>query len=279
MLPRAGHFELARPLDLRRFLPVNWISDATFPAELGLEWRQEQPFVLRSLVSGSSVRGLMRSLGLVCVVLPLLTLSLGCNQRLSHFEVDPRLANVTRRVDRGSGWFTRVIPQPMWRASSLREMTGLGGVVEVDVAGREAQVVPSQFEISEEESVIGLMFNGRPRAYLLRSFEVHGPSMPEDLAGHVLMDATGSETLCVTYCDRTRVARVLRAGVRSETMPEVRVGGWDQGLMLIVAGARHRQDDQALPLEDVEFQIMKWGEWKRKHPQSELIQHATGSSR
>ena len=221
----------------------------------------------------------MRSLGLVCVVLPMLALSLGCDRRIGHFEVDPRLADVTRRVDRGTGWFTRVIPQPIWRASSLRAMTGLGGAVEFDVAGREAQVAPSHFGISDEEPVIGLILNGRPRAYLIHSFEVHGPAMPEDLAGHVLMDATGGETLCVTYCDRTRIARVLRSGTQASQMPEVRVGGWDRGLMLLVAGVRHRQDDQAIPLQDVEFQIMKWGEWRRQHPQSELIQHVTGSSR
>ena len=221
----------------------------------------------------------MRSHVMVCVVLLLLALSLGCARRISHFEVDPRLADVTRRVDRGGGWFTRVMPQPMWRASSLQAIRGLGDVVEVDVAGREAQVAPKDYGISEEERVIGLVLDGRPRAYLIRSFEVHGPATPEDLAGHVLMDTTGSETLCVTYCDRTRVARVLRAGTLASQMPEVRVGGWDQGLMLLVAGMRHRQDDQAIPLQDVEFQIMKWGEWRRKHPQSELIQHVTGSSR
>ena len=221
----------------------------------------------------------MRSHGLVCVVLTLLVSSLGCDRQISHFEVDTRLADVTRRVDRGSGWFTRLIPQPMRVAISLRAMTGLDGVVEVDVAGREAQVAPSHFGISEAEPVIGLVLDGRPRAYLIRSFEVHGPSTPGDLAGHVLMDATGHEALCVTYCDRTRVARILRAGAQAQKMPEVRVGGWDQGLMLLVEGVRHRQDDQALPLDDVEFEITKWGDWSRAHPRTELIQHATGSSR
>jgi hypothetical protein len=149
--------------------------------------------------------------------------------------------------------------------------TNVGLEADINVAGVAAPQLFSadQIELEDAEPVIGVEVAGEARAYVVKAFEVRSILRIEDIGVHVVCDVVGGRSICVTHCDRSKQTRVL-AGLPKpeESVPlDVRVGGWSDGMVLVVQGARYAHLSKEIPLEDVQF-ITTWGEWRARHPET-----------
>jgi hypothetical protein len=120
--------------------------------------------------------------------------------------------------------------------------------------------------IGDEERVIGVVEGEEARAYLVAAFEIHDLRLPGDLAVHVVHDEIGGRQVCITHCDITRTTRVFGGA----NLPTIQVGGFDQGMVLVVDNQRYRQNDARLPLPKTRFEEVSWGEWRSRHPRTRL---------
>lgn len=111
--------------------------------------------------------------------------------------------------------------------------------------------------LSPDEQVIGVSVAGMSRAWRI--------SAMSDMQSHVVIDTRGPQPLAVTFCDRSRCARVL-AG-QSGTALQVQTAGFINGEMwLRVNGQMLPQSSTDIPLEDIEAMVTTWQEWKASHP-------------
>jgi hypothetical protein len=126
-------------------------------------------------------------------------------------------------------------------------------------------------DLDGDARVIGVARDGETRAYLIEAFEVHRVTRPEDLGAHVVNDILGGQSIAVTYCNRTHSTRVLTAGSGAEHRQhpiDLRVGGWFNGMVLVLDGVRYHHHSTRLPLDDVEFVTTTWKEWRTEHPKT-----------
>ncbi len=138
--------------------------------------------------------------------------------------------------------------------------------MDLDLPGiRTPQLVPAgNANLGDEELVIGVVVEGISRAYLRKAFDGH--------EHHVVNDLIGIAPISVTHCDLTRCTRVLTQQQASDEQPlGIRIGGWDHEykmMMIIVNEKRYLQFSPEIPLLDVPFSEVTWGEWRREHPES-----------
>jgi hypothetical protein len=152
--------------------------------------------------------------------------------------------------------------------------------VEFDVAGIETpRVLSAQASMLPEDAlVIGVTVGSVARAYLISAFDVPHFGLTElvkneraraMLGRHVINDVVGGTPVSVTYCDRNRCARVLTDPDAVDPL-EVRVGGWDNGMLLLIDGERVPQRAEGLPFEDLPYKITTWKEWRASHPDTDV---------
>jgi hypothetical protein len=76
----------------------------------------------------------------------------------------------------------------------------------------------------------------------------------------------------VTHCDITHSTRVFTAPQESSeagSKPvDIRIGGWQNGMMLKFNGRQFAHHARNLPLDDVPFTVTNWGDWIATHPES-----------
>jgi hypothetical protein len=126
---------------------------------------------------------------------------------------------------------------------------------------------PADVLLSDDERVIGVVVDDEARAYVVRAFELTMMQSPEDCGVHLVADSVAGQPLWVTHCDRTHSTRVFTSGVK-DSLPDVRVGGWSDGLMLTVDDRRFSQNDRSLPLSDAEYTVTSWKKWLKRHPKT-----------
>lgn len=116
-------------------------------------------------------------------------------------------------------------------------------------------------DLRAEEQVIGVSVAGMSRAWLI--------SAMSDMQSHVVIDNRGPQPIAVTFCDRSRCARVL-AG-QSGAALQVQTAGFINGEMwLRVNGQMLPQSSTDVPLEDIEAVVTTWQEWKTSHPDTTI---------
>lgn len=201
-------------------------------------------------------------------------------------------------------WISRCSPQahpkysndPRWRVAphhssmqSRRWPAGWCGPrirpFTVDVRGIEqppaldAEVA----DVQDDSLVIGVRIGLATRAYLLKAFESRGVPLivgqdgsafvdPRDapgLARHVINDVLDEQPVTITYSGLPRSARVLTAAAR-ETALDVGLGGWDDGMLLLIGGERIPQHSAELPLDDLPFEVTTWKQWRNRFPRTEI---------
>jgi len=126
----------------------------------------------------------------------------------------------------------------------------------------------AQLEAGDE--VVGIVVNGRARAYRVQTMAY--------MMNHVLNDLIDGRPVTVTYCDKSDCVLVLTDDDRAEPLA-IDIGGTREGLFLFVDGEAYAQKtglsatkQQPLPFEKAPFERTTWGEWRRKHPGSEVYE-------
>ncbi len=131
--------------------------------------------------------------------------------------------------------------------------------------------LPEQVSLPPDALVIGVEVNGEPRAYVVEAFEVFEVDDPNDLSVHVVNDVLGNEPVSITHCNLTHSTRVLthlvEPGDHAEPL-DVRVGGWENGMLLVVDNALYSHHATDVPLVDVPYLTTTWGHWLADHPDS-----------
>jgi hypothetical protein len=126
----------------------------------------------------------------------------------------------------------------------------------------------SDAELKDDEPIIGVLVDGKARAYQVASLV--GPR------NHVVNDVLAARPVTVTYCDRLNCARVFsddRAGPL-----DVGVGGYDRGLLLLINGRRYRQNSgeaiessDRFPYHPLAFVRTTWKAWRVAHPDTDVV--------
>ena len=144
-------------------------------------------------------------------------------------------------------------------------------IMEVHGAVATEFLPATQVELPDSAAVLGIVVQGQPRAYL-----AEGMSEPES---HLVHDTIQGQDFTVTYCNLRDFARVFS---RNDSEPtELLMGGWANNqmqLQLIVKSQRQlilkeqRYDHTAgdIPLQEIQVERSTWGEWKTRHPGTDL---------
>jgi hypothetical protein len=171
--------------------------------------------------------------------------------------------------DTGGPAANRSAPPPKPSPDVMKDILRSMSATPLNVAPvREPPTEPAAAAaIDDEASVIGLSLRDQSRAFVVSSL-----SQPFH---YVILTRLKDIALAVTYCDRTSSARVLARG-DGEDFPDVRLGGWCAGKMLLqIDGEYLPQDTDECPYADVPFEVTTWGKWKEAHPETDVF---TGDS-
>ena len=130
--------------------------------------------------------------------------------------------------------------------------------------------------LDDSEEVVGVLVNGKARAYRLGALR--------DPRLHVVNDVVGGSPVSIAYCDRTNC-------IRSYTGPgegplRIGVAGLrDGGLVIKLDGVYYDQRSGRvvegppgagpLPHDQVPWTRTTWGRWRREHPTTDVALKST----
>jgi len=141
-----------------------------------------------------------------------------------------------------------------------------------EMKGRRPPIVPAEGAgLSDDDEVIGVVVNGKARAYQLGALCIG--------RHHVVNDLIDGVPISVAYCNLTDCTRVYTSRGRTEPLDVWQSGFGGGGLVLKVEGVayRHRSGEPLepgpgvprFPYEDYPWTRMTWREWKRQHPETD----------
>jgi len=140
-----------------------------------------------------------------------------------------------------------------------------------------AQRLAAMNQLRDEDLVIGVVVNGKAKAYALSA--VHAPDR------HVHNGMQGDTPVTVTFCDLADCVQVFtREGDSKPLGVKIEHGASkDRKMVIRVEDHLYHQSTLepadngavAFPLQSVPFTRTTWGEWRKLHPGSELF---TGNS-
>jgi Protein of unknown function (DUF3179) len=128
-------------------------------------------------------------------------------------------------------------------------------------------------KIPDNDEVIGVVVNGRARAYWLKALR-YPP-------WHIVNDVVVGVPVSVTYCDRTNCTRVYTNGQSSIPL-DVNLGGlYGRQMVVNVAGSLYLQDSgkpfelgagtPSLPYKNHPWVRTTWKEWREQHPETDVF--------
>ncbi len=138
------------------------------------------------------------------------------------------------------------------------------------------EVVPAdRAAIGDDEEILGVIVDGRPRAYRLRAFL--------DPSAHIVNDVIGDRPITVAYCNLSDCARAY-GGPPGGAPLDISQAGLKDGQMIVRAAGGyfwHRDGrpfepapgvgtEPAFPYPDYPMERRKWGDWRREHPTTDL---------
>jgi hypothetical protein len=142
-------------------------------------------------------------------------------------------------------------PTPSSYLASYKYLMGLPGQFATNLSRA------NEVELADSESVLGIVVNGQPRAYVAAAL-----SAPDR---HIAYDTIQGTSLALTYCDMSGCVRAF-SGPADQT-EGVQLGGWISNEMhLVIDGDQFRHSDPAIPLTDYPVTNVLWGQWKSLHP-------------
>jgi hypothetical protein len=142
---------------------------------------------------------------------------------------------------------------------------------------RPSTVPAASADLGDDEEVIGVEAGGRPRAYAIRA--IRHPRF------HIVNDLLGGVPVSVTYCVKTDCTQVYTGP--GDAPLAIAQAGLRQGEMVIRVGDvqyEHRTgraigapaSAHAFPYESSPWTRTTWGEWKRRHPATDVYRGGAG---
>jgi hypothetical protein len=138
----------------------------------------------------------------------------------------------------------------------------------------------SSATLADNAEVIGVLVNGRPRAYALGAF-LFSP-IGQLYHRHVVNDLLAGVPITITYCDQLGCTEVYTDSHISAPLP-IAVGGFTERdgrqSMLLCVGDFHYRQDSAEPLESdappfpyahLKYVRMSWKQWRTAHPDTDV---------
>jgi hypothetical protein len=137
---------------------------------------------------------------------------------------------------------------------------------------RPSTVRPDSAELPEDATVIGVVVDGRARAYALKSLR--------NLQQHVVNDVVGGVPITVAHCDVTDCTRVYASRNRSEPLDVTQAGFRDGEMILQIEGVYYEHssgepiepgpESRPLPYEHYPWIRTTWKEWKHQYPETDI---------
>ena len=116
--------------------------------------------------------------------------------------------------------------------------------------------------VDDGEQILGVSVDDAHRAYLLSSFNLIGQKIVNDVVNRV--------PLTVTYCRVNQKGRVFTSEQRGENL-ELDLYSWEKGeLVFELNDEPFPMFDENPPLDDYAFILTTWGEWKKRHPNTDI---------
>ena len=135
---------------------------------------------------------------------------------------------------------------------------------------RPAVVSAAEATLPDETPVIGVVAEGKYRAYRIGAFH--------KINSHVVNDVIGGSPISVTYCDRTQCVRVFTDAPRGAPL-KLDLGGYMDKMFLKAGDGFYFQDSgdpisagntSRLPYRAHPYETTTWKKWKDAHPTTEL---------
>jgi hypothetical protein len=114
----------------------------------------------------------------------------------------------------------------------------------------------NEVNLADDEEMICFAEFGEARAYRLSEFRLQASK-------HLVHDQVGSVSIVVIHCDLSGCTRVFQA-----QSANIRVGGitMSKQLVLRVDDKLFPLDSREIPLDEIEFVVTTWKQWRELHP-------------
>jgi hypothetical protein len=121
--------------------------------------------------------------------------------------------------------------------------------------------------VRNSDEVIGVIVDGKPRAYLAAA--------TRQLRRCVVNDLLGDRPITIVHAfeyDQFRVLTAKRGGEAAPAPLEVQILGSIEGTLYLTYGERRFYfNDHSIPLSDYPFARCTWGVWKNAYPDTDLF--------
>lgn len=163
-------------------------------------------------------------------------------------------------VEKDVTYVKNSVPKHLWKF----EMPGLQSPRTLPAAASK---------IADGDEVIGVVVDGKPRAYWLKAFR-YPP-------WHIVNDVVVGVPVSVTYCDRTNCTRVY-TDRQSSTPLDINVGGiYGNEMVVKIGGVLYFQESgkpfeadegaPSLPYAEHPWERTTWKEWSQRHPDTDVF--------
>jgi hypothetical protein len=135
---------------------------------------------------------------------------------------------------------------------------------------RPQTVAAKDAKVADDEDVIGVVVNGRTRAYRVTAF--HG------MTNHVVNDVIDAVPVTVTYCDENNCVQAFTGPKRGQPL-DIWVGGWNQQMILKTGGTYFWQSTgkstdadrpDEMPFPTFPFERLSWKAWRSIYPNTDV---------
>jgi Protein of unknown function (DUF3179) len=134
---------------------------------------------------------------------------------------------------------------------------------------RPPTVSAAAADLPDDEPVLGVLANGKARAYRRQAFA--------GIVNHVVNDVVGETPVTVTHCDRSGCSRVF-TGDGKDPLP-FKTGGFLDGMLIYIDGVFYDQSTgeamndpsaRQIPYQHLGFEETTWGKWRAAHPNTDV---------
>ena len=118
-------------------------------------------------------------------------------------------------------------------------------------------------ELPDSTPIIGVKFKGVAKAFVLK--ELASPKQ------HIVNFWLGKQPVSITHCDLDRCTRVFTWD--QQKLIPLNTAGLSKNLKMVMLLENHAylQRETNLPLNELSFREMTWGQWKAENPQSQVF--------
>jgi Protein of unknown function (DUF3179) len=170
------------------------------------------------------------------------------------------LERICLRVNQNNVEYNEGKPLTTWRKIDLP------GVIQPPTVSADVA------RLRDDEEIIGIVVDGKARAYRLKALL--------DPKQHIINDLIDGLPLTVAHCDVSDCTRVY-AGRRGEQPLDVAQAGlWNSDMIVKIQGFyyQHRTGEPSdsgtnsppLPCQAYSFLRMSWKQWREQHPQTDV---------